>query len=204
MSRKIVFLDIDGVLQPLNSEERFKNIVHGDRRSACRPELYEYLERNFNIDYRQYHPYDVAAVYYDWDKTSVALLKVVLEYANAKIVLSSDWRIGGFDRMKDFFAIYGLDKYYIDVTRFHNDLNENFIEKVKTEIKAKKDDNLGDTYRSAEILDWLNRNPDVKKWVALDDKKLAGLGKNFVWTESKISDPRINEEHAVMCLKILK
>ena len=45
-------------------------------------------------------------------------------YAHAQIVLSSDWRIDGLNRMKDFFAMYGLDKYFIDVTNFYSNIDE--------------------------------------------------------------------------------
>ena len=199
--RKIVFLDIDGVLQPLEAQERFKNIIRDDNRNACRPEVYEYLEHHFNIDYRQYHPYDVAAVYYDWDKTAVALLKTVLEYSNAKIVLSSDWRLdrGGFDRMKAFFAMYGLDKYFIDMTSTYNVIDETFKEQVESDFKEQNHKNPDLSYRSVEILEWLNRNPDVKNWVAIDDLRLNGLGNHFVMTKSSMKD-----EHAVKCLKILR
>jgi hypothetical protein len=39
----------------------------------------------------------------------------------------------------------------------------------------------------------------VKKWVAIDDLPLTGIGKHFVNTESKFE-----VEHAVKCLKVLK
>ena len=52
MKRKIIFLDIDGVLQPFESKERFANIVHGDGRKTCNPELYKHLESYLEIDFR--------------------------------------------------------------------------------------------------------------------------------------------------------
>ena len=195
---KIVFLDIDGVLQPHGSQERFNQIIHGEV-STCKPELYNRLQYLHQIDYRQYHPYDVAAVYYDWDKSAIALLKVVLEYTQAKIVLSSDWRMGGFQRMKDFFAIYGLDKYLIDFTKFYNDIDKDFIKKIEREDKEKNGEKSYVAYRVIEILEWLSRNPKVKKWAAIDDMLLKGIEEHFVYTQSRIED-----EHAIQCLRLLK
>jgi len=31
-----------------------------------------------------------------------------------------------------------------------------------------------ENYAYIEILEWLNRNPDVKNWVAIDDRPLTG------------------------------
>ena len=185
MGRKIVFLDIDGVIQPGYSKERFKH-VSLDKEISDMPGLYKYLDYYFHIDYREYHPYDVAAVYYDWDKTAVELLKLTLSLTGAKIVLSSDWRMGGFDRMKDFFTMHGLENFFLDMTLFYDNIDKNFIEKAKAKHKEKMGPDSYLDYRSIEILEWLNRNPDVKKWVAIDDLKLSGIEENFVRTTEQV------------------
>ena len=183
MNRKIVFLDIDGVLQPGYSQKRF-DTISGENGESGMPKLYRYLEYYFKIDYRKYNQYDVAAVYCDWDKIAVDLLKLTLSLTGAKIVLSSDWRREGFDRMKDFFTMHGLEKFYIDNTKDYNDLDISFVEEVKTRYKEKNGPDSYLDYRSIEILEWLSRNPDVKKWVAIDDMRLSGLGDNFINTRS--------------------
>ena len=43
---KIIFLDIDGVIQPYNSNKRFK---------INRQELVRYLSEKYNIDYSMYN-----------------------------------------------------------------------------------------------------------------------------------------------------
>ena len=184
MERKIVFLDIDGVLQPVSSQERFEHINYKDPEQGDMPKLYMRLEYKFNIDFRKYNQYDVAAVYYDWDKTAVELLKLILSITGAQIVLSSDWKMDGFDRMKDFFTIYGLEKYYIDITKYTSakDFDKAFMEETERKYKEENGPKSFICSRSMEILEWLNRNPDVKKWVAIDDMKLYGIEQNFVNT----------------------
>lgn len=68
---KVIFLDIDGVLQPYNSEKRFK---------IDRKELRKKLSEEFDTDYTIYNEYDVAACYADWDKDAVEKMKKTIEY----------------------------------------------------------------------------------------------------------------------------
>jgi hypothetical protein len=196
MERKIIFLDIDGVLQPISSQKRFKHVYNYEGESDM-PKLFEDLENHFNIDYRKYHPYDVAAVFYDWDKESISLLKLTLSLTGALIVLSSDWR-GDINRMKDFFTIYGLEKYYIDDTGIFNIMDKTFIEETRAKHEEKKGKDAYLDYRSVEILEWLSRNPDVKKWVSIDDLQLRGLDGHFVRTRQ-----RYKWEDAEKAIKIL-
>ena len=56
---KVIFLDIDGVLQLYDSHNRFEH----DRKA-----LVSELSQKFHRDYSMYDEYDVAACDLDWDK----------------------------------------------------------------------------------------------------------------------------------------
>jgi hypothetical protein len=116
---KVIFLDIDGVLQPHGRQNRFKHMDGID-------ELTGQLNRelDYDFDYIQlckesrFASYDIMAVYYDWDMNSVELLSRLLDEEGAKIVLSTDWREKGDDVMKALFAIHHLEKYWYGATDY--------------------------------------------------------------------------------------
>ena len=186
MFSKVIFLDIDGVIQPINSKIRFEHIPEFDKIS-------EELSQKFGVDYCQYHPYDVGAVYFDWDKTALELLQGILDKTGAKIVISSDWRLsGGLERMLDFFKIYGMDQYIVDIVPPNSgDLICDWI-KETPEYK-------GIPWRSIEILEYLKAHPHIQKYVAIDDLPLdRGLGKFAVITEEVMTQKDANK-----CIRIL-
>ncbi|MDR1973768.1 MAG: hypothetical protein LBQ31_03730 [Bacteroidales bacterium] len=153
---KVLFLDIDRVLQPESSQERFKHIDDIDS-------LYKKLFDTYGIDYSVYFRYDVAAVYYDWNKQSVAELKRILETTGAKIVVSSDWRLDPAPNMLlDFFKIHGLDKYFAGST-------PKSISDYKKSIY--KDQHIYDS-RSMAILEYLEEHPEIEKWISVGDLPL--------------------------------
>ena len=82
--RKVIFLDIDGVLQPTSAQERFNHDME-----ALKVELAEKYQDDHFLELDKY---DVAAVYYDWNKQAVERLRGLLWHCDAEIVLSSDWR----------------------------------------------------------------------------------------------------------------
>ncbi|MDR1897392.1 MAG: AAA family ATPase, partial [Prevotellaceae bacterium] len=142
---KVIFLDIDGVLQPGYSQKRFKHINEIEELCA---QLYE----KYHVNYDLYNKYDVLAVYYDWDKESVSELKRILDTTGAKIVISSDWRDKTIDRMVDLCKIHDLDGYIIDAT-----------------TKEPVEDVRYLRYRAKEIQLYVDTHPSIKNYVAIDD-----------------------------------
>ncbi|MDM8522821.1 HAD domain-containing protein [Desulfococcaceae bacterium HSG8] len=106
--KKIIFLDIDGVLQPTSSQKRFKHDMD---------KLKKQLAEEEDERYKDMDKYDIAAVFYDWDPDAVKNLKSLCENAQAEIVISSDWRsYNTLERLKLLFRIHELDRYIIATT----------------------------------------------------------------------------------------
>ena len=132
---KIIFLDVDGVLNSID-------------------DLMEYREKN-NIK--------GSILYDDIADKRVELLKQIVENSNAKIVISSSWRMGWIrnGKPKEYnkesllyklhtkLKEFGLS--FIDVTPYLWDEN----------IRYRRGD---------EIKSWLDSHPDVTHFVILDDE----------------------------------
>jgi hypothetical protein len=181
---KVVFLDIDDVIQPF-TPRKFAHLREMDK-------VFAELTQQHGIDYSQYGIIDVEAVCFEWDKEALAELKRILDTTGAKIVISSDWREHetSVTRMVDFFRIHGMEEYVIDYTPVEN------LGELKKQCKEYQ---KLEHYRSVEILEYLKRHPEVKKWVAIDDLRMdVDLGKNIVVTKYKMT-----QQDADKCIKIL-
>ena len=86
------------------------------------------------------------------------MLKKIVEKTNAKIVLSSSWRLEDFTKKLVEEALSKRDLVLLDRT---------------IQIKDKQ---WSIVPRAHEILEWLSRHPEVEKFAVLDDEPDAGLG----------------------------
>ena len=154
---KIIFLDIDGVLQPYDNNERFKHNLEETVKEVA-------VKYNDTI-YFTMDPYDVAAVYYDWDGKAVGLLKTCLDETGAKIVISSGWRdFNNEENLKALFRIHQLDSYIVDV--------------------------LPGGRKETVITNYLKDNSEsIEGYVVLDDCKMSvSFGPHMIRTYDKLTE----------------
>lgn len=123
---KIIFLDIDGVLNCRTS----KSYCHDDEMGI------------------------ITGI----DSDKVKRLAKIVEITDAKIVLSSDWKVG-------------WEKYYITRKPSHAKYLDNHLKKKGNLIIFDKTPitNKGSWYRGEEIITYLNLHSDITHYVILDD-----------------------------------
>lgn len=105
----IVFLDIDGVLQPISSQDRFNHDMDA---------LQADLVSRVHPGYRELNKYDIAAVRHDWFPAAVDNLKALCaSQRGTQIVVSSSWRDDKtLEMLKLLFKIHDLDHLIVDMT----------------------------------------------------------------------------------------
>jgi len=148
--QKVIFLDIDGVIQPITSQKRFRYDLEQLRKDLA--------EKFKDEEYLTLDKYDLGAIYYDWDKEAVSLLKQLCEKTDAKIVISSNWKdFANLSRLKKYFKIHGLGEYVVDVTP------------TLSYPQGRED----------EIEQYLKEHPNIKKFVIFDDSYVDRLSGKF-------------------------
>lgn len=174
---KVVFLDIDGVLQPYDTKNNFYSI------DSYTKKIVKNLSEKHNVDFVKYGYYDVLPVYFDWYPQAIKRLKHILDETDSKIIVSSDWKRKELpEKMHDLLRIHDLDKYWYC---------DNII--IKEPLMPYE-------IRHMEIEDSLKRYP-IDNFVVLDDlEELASFyPNNSVITNDYISTLDMNE-----AIKILK
>jgi len=108
---------------------------------------------------------DNLTIPYPWVKEDCDALISILQQTDAKIVLSSDWRMHySFRDMRNILEFYGIHPAYLfDYTAMNT-------------IKVKMSSTQG-MDRANDIIKWLKSNKIKKNWVAIDDLDLSF--KNF-------------------------
>ena len=108
-SKRVILLDIDGVLQPTYSQKRFSNNLEELQRMLA--------DKYQNSGYLDMDKWDLGAVYYDWNLEAVANLEKLITVCKAEIVVSSDWRRSNdLEQLKLLFQIHGLGVFVSDAT----------------------------------------------------------------------------------------
>lgn len=106
--KNILFLDINGVIQPAWNKNRFEK-----NNQQIKNKLVATIDEQLIHENEE----DVATIYYDWDKNAIELVKQILDKHNANIVVSSMWRYRRtIDKLKTIFKIHQLDTYIVDKT----------------------------------------------------------------------------------------
>jgi hypothetical protein len=171
---KVIFLDIDGVL--------LKDGWGDDNEKAYQKNL-AYIKEKLGSKADALSLYDIGATL-RFNKDAVNHLKALCEKNNAKIVISSHWRVcnnkeKSMEKLTSLFKLWDLDTFIIDVT--------------PTTYKS----------RAHEIQQWLDENQNVESFVILDDVD-SGLskafGEQFVNTSKTMY---FSQEHYVQATNIL-
>lgn len=112
-SINVVFLDIDGVLI------RGGN---GDRNREAFEKNESFVQSKLGDSYKKLDLYDIGAALL-FSKDAIDNLKSLCQKTNAKIVISSNWRINGEERrdeslakLRGLFKLWDLDSLIIDQT----------------------------------------------------------------------------------------
>ena len=181
---KVIFLDIDGVMN-------------------CQEEMLALLEKN---------PKNRSDVTLP-SPTKCKLLKQLVEATEAKIVLSSSWRLNliHIQNIIDTFRPYGLrlDGFTQDGVSQSGFVDTKY-ENIKPKYTRSCFDSKAPNYegiciedRGAEIAYWLIKHPEVTNYVILDDESsdIIDWHPNSLVKTSLYSG--LTEEDILKCIKIL-
>lgn len=183
---KVLFLDNDGVICLSNN--------WGGR--AKKWAKYRSDNPNSSNDKKD-APVDIR--FDDFDEKAIKVLNSILEESGAEIVVSSDWRFhASLEELGDYYESQGIIKRPIAITSRTEDVNPELWKVLRFRADLELE-------RSIEILDWLQKHPEVTNWVAVDDLDMSVdfLSKHFTHKDSEndekpgltnfVHTPRSNE-----------
>lgn len=151
---KVIFLDFDGVI---NNRDFRNNNKDRKNPSAFQRDLSEI------------------------DPEMVAKIQQIIDATDAKIVISSSWRlIRELDHLRSVLMHLGLGAEVIDFTPHFG---------------------MVDSQRGDEICAWLSKHPEVTSFVVIDDSKdMRGVFGNLVRTHDMVG---IRDRNVLQAIKIL-
>lgn len=151
---KILFLDHDSVIcLPNNWGGRYKKWKKWEKKYGPTP------SSKMDVQYR----------FDSFDKKAVEVLNEIITKTDLEIVVSSDWRLyATLEEMQLLYKLEGVIKSPIGFTPKFKDIEnipENFTWRISMCLEQQ---------RAFEIKTWLNTNPNISNWVAVDDLDMRG------------------------------
>lgn len=141
---KIIFLDIDGVLNVEVYINAFWDICK--RMELSRTQAASLRMEQMRDDYGNL-----------FCPTATRKLEWLIEITKAKIVISSTWRMSGLEQMQAMWKDRKLPGEVIDITPIHitkREPGKSFSERLE---------------RGNEIKEWLSKHKEIKRYVIFDD-----------------------------------
>jgi hypothetical protein len=123
----------------------------------------------------------------DFDKKAIKILNEILQETGAEIVVSSDWKLhANLEELGEYYEAQGIIKRPIAITpnlhEFDPNANDLFVWKRWLEKK-----------RILEIQEYLEKNPDITHWVAVDDLNMSPGANGGYGLENFVLTPRSSE-----------
>ena len=148
---KIIFLDHDGVICLSNNwGGRFK------KQSDWGGKTPSMGMQDIPLQYR----------FDNFDVKSIKVLNEILEETGAEIVVSSDWtRWATLEEMGEYYELQGIIKKPIDFT---GSITHGKYDEFPWQRQV-----MLEQVRSLEILEYLENNPNITNWVAIDDLDMS-------------------------------
>ena len=170
---KIIFLDNDGVICLYNTfGSRYKK-----RRKVY---TYDSPRREGEI-----MPVDLR--FDSFDKKAIIVLNYILLETDAEIVVSSDWKLSAnLQELGDYYEAQGIIKRPIAFTPNLNEFDSDTYSMFYYKQWFEK-------IRILEINQYLKLNPNITKWVAVDDMDLSPQENGGFGLESFVKTPRVME-----------
>lgn len=227
---RVLFLDIDGVLKP---------VLSGWSEKKCTAEsLYEEHRLKFEsvgFDYpkmmktggdfqKRTIKNAMRNAGENIDLNVVSGIKKILDETDAKIVVSSNWREGGYPLIRALLSMFGLHPYIVGMTSFccpvfrtpeseekdwtmHEEADA-ALEKVGKALAEKYKLLLGHDYmwvrnRIPEIMDYLARHQEVTSYAVVDDEDYIEtiFGPHGVETHYKLKEDQYERLRSALILE---